>query len=68
MRFLSVIEGGFVRTPPPWAIVLGLAALARSGSGAELTDSASYLSVRASPVALRHVEIIDGSGAAPRTA
>jgi imidazolonepropionase-like amidohydrolase len=67
MRLPSVIEGGFVRTPFPWAIVLGLAALAHSSFGAELTDSASYLLIRASPVALRHVEIIDGTGAAPRT-
>src|SRR5215469_8144652 len=67
MRLPSVIEGGVVRWPFPRTIVLGLAALAHSSSGAELSDSASYLSIRASPVALRHVEIIDGTGAAPRT-
>lgn len=36
-------------------------------SGAEPPDSAAYLSIHATSVALRHVEIIDGTGAAPRT-
>ena len=34
---------------------------------AELGDSASYLAIRAPSVALRHVEVIDGTGAAPRS-
>ncbi|HXZ58894.1 MAG TPA: amidohydrolase family protein [Steroidobacteraceae bacterium] len=46
-----------------WAV---LAAAAASSRGAEPTDAASYLSIRASRVALRHVEVIDGTGAAPR--
>ena len=45
---------------------MGLAALAGVCAAAEPTDSASYLSIRASSVALRHVEIIDGTGAPPR--
>lgn len=46
---------------------MGFAGIASYGSAAELTDSASYLSIQGSTVALRHVEIIDGTGAAPRT-
>ena len=47
-------------------MVLGLG-FAPSSPGAELSDSAAYLSIRATSVALRHVEVIDGTGAAPRT-
>lgn len=43
------------------------AACATASSAAEPTDAASYLSIRATSLALRHVEIIDGTGAAPRT-
>lgn len=46
------------------ALGLGLPPLS---PGAEPPDSAAYLSIRATSVALRHVEIIDGTGAAPRT-
>jgi Amidohydrolase family len=56
-----------VRTSPPWLLLLAVAGLATATRAAELTDSASYQSVRAATVALRHVEIIDGTGAAPRT-
>jgi imidazolonepropionase-like amidohydrolase len=48
-------------------MAVGLAWLATSSAFAQPTDSASYLSLRAASVALRHVEIIDGTGAAPRT-
>jgi imidazolonepropionase-like amidohydrolase len=43
-----------------WALLASLAAVAAP------PDSASYLSIREDTVALRHVEIIDGTGAAPR--
>jgi len=46
--------------------LLGSAGLAGPSPGAGPTDSASYLSIQAASVALRHVEIIDGTGAAPR--
>jgi hypothetical protein len=55
-----------VRAQLPWVILLALTGLPASGLGAELSDSASYVSLRAATLALRHVEIIDGSGAAPR--
>lgn len=41
-------------------------ALAAASAAAEPTDSASYLVIRAATVALRHVEIVDGTGAASR--
>jgi hypothetical protein len=64
----AVTEGsGRVRTSPAWLLLLGVAGLAAATRAAELTDGASYLAVHASTVALRHVEIIDGTGAAPRT-
>ena len=44
-------------------VLLGVAA---SAAAPELGDSASYLAIRAPTVALRHVEIIDGTGEAPR--
>ena len=61
---------GYGRTPgfvgrPGLALVVALACAAVS-SGAELSDSASYVAIRAASIALRHVEVIDGSGAAPR--
>ncbi len=43
-----------------------LAACATASFGAEPTGAASYLSIHAASLALRHVEIIDGTGAAPR--
>ena len=49
-----------------WLMALGLG-FAASSAGAEAPDSAAYLSMDAHSVALRHVEIIDGTGAAPRT-
>jgi imidazolonepropionase-like amidohydrolase len=55
-----------VRTTPAGLLLLGVAA-ATAVSAAGLSDSASYQSIRAGTVALRHVEIIDGTGAAPRT-
>jgi imidazolonepropionase-like amidohydrolase len=45
-------------------MAFGLAFAASSPGAAP--DGADYLSIRASSVALRHVEIIDGTGAAPR--
>jgi imidazolonepropionase-like amidohydrolase len=45
----------------------GLAGFSATSFGAELTDSASYLSISAPIVALQHVEVIDGTGAAPRS-
>jgi imidazolonepropionase-like amidohydrolase len=50
-----------------WWLLLGLAAFATPGAGAALTDSASYVSIQAPTVALRHIEIIDGTGAPPRS-
>src|SRR5215467_349404 len=49
-----------------YAVLAGLAALAPAGQGAEPTGAASYLAIRAASVALRHVEVIDGTGGAPR--
>ena len=49
-----------------YAVLAGLAALATAGQGAEPTGAAWYRSIRAPSVALRHVEVIDGTGAAPR--
>jgi imidazolonepropionase-like amidohydrolase len=37
-----------------------------AGFGAEPNDAASYLAIRAPSIVLRHVEVIDGTGAAPR--
>jgi len=48
-------------------VLLALAGLATRGSAAEPTGSAAYLAIPTPSVALRHVEIIDGTGAAPRT-
>lgn len=45
----------------------GLAGFSATSFGAELTDSTSYLSISAPIVALQHVEVIDGTGAAPRS-
>jgi hypothetical protein len=45
---------------------LALLALAVAGNALAATDSASYASIRAPVLALRHVEVIDGSGAAQR--
>ncbi len=50
-----------------WAPALALAASAASTLGAQLSDSASYLAVREPSIALRHVEIIDGTGGAARS-
>jgi imidazolonepropionase-like amidohydrolase len=49
-----------------WGLIAGLTVIATPSLGAEPTDAASYLSLHAASVALRHVEIIDGTGAAPR--
>jgi len=46
-----------------WA---ALAAWAVPGLAAEGSGAASYLATRATRLALRHVEVIDGAGAAPR--
>jgi imidazolonepropionase-like amidohydrolase len=51
---------------PASLLPLGLLGLATWSPAAEPSDAASYLSMHASTVALRHVEIIDGTGAAPR--
>jgi imidazolonepropionase-like amidohydrolase len=59
-------KGGFVLRKLVCLTVLGLGFPPLS-PGAEPSDSAAYVSIRASSVALRHVEIIDGTGAAPRT-
>jgi hypothetical protein len=56
-----------VRTTFQWALLIALAAFSGSTPGAQLSDSASYLSIRESSIALRHVEIIDGTGAAARS-
>src|SRR5438132_8951213 len=47
--------------------LLVLLGVATSAAAPELGDSSSYLAIHAPTVALRHVEIIDGTGAAPRT-
>jgi imidazolonepropionase-like amidohydrolase len=49
-----------------YAVLAGLAALATAGRGAEPTDASWYLAIHSGSVALRHVEVIDGTGAAPR--
>jgi len=49
-----------------YAVLTGLAALATAVPGAEPTGAAAYLAMRATSTALRHVEVIDGTGAAPR--
>jgi imidazolonepropionase-like amidohydrolase len=54
-----------VRTTPLWLLSL-LAGFSSATFGTEPTDSASYLAIRAPVVALQHVEVIDGTGAAPR--
>ncbi len=43
-----------------------LAASAAASFGAEPNDAAYYLAIRGPSIVLRHVEIIDGTGAAPR--
>ena len=48
-------------------LVATLMVSAASSLGAERTDAASYLAIPAGSIALRHVEIIDGTGAAART-
>jgi imidazolonepropionase-like amidohydrolase len=45
----------------------GLGWLACVSPAAERTDAASYLAIPSGSIALRHVGIIDGTGAAPRT-
>jgi imidazolonepropionase-like amidohydrolase len=55
-----------VRTASAW-LLPGIASFSTAGPCTELTDSASYLSVRAPLVALQHVEVIDGTGDAART-
>lgn len=47
-------------------VCAALAASATVSLAAEPTGAASYLSIRATSVALRHVEVIDGTGSAPR--
>jgi len=47
-------------------LLLGSAAFSSVSSGTEPTDAASYLAIRAALVALQHVEVIDGTGAAAR--
>jgi imidazolonepropionase-like amidohydrolase len=46
--------------------LIGLAVLALPSFGAEPIDATWYLSIRAPSLVLRHVEVIDGTGAAPR--
>ena len=55
-----------MRMKSRYGLLAALAACATAGHGAEPTDAASYLAIRAPSLALRHVEIIDGTGAAPR--
>lgn len=56
-----------MRATLQWALLLALAAFARLTLGAALSDSASYLSISEPGIALRHVEIIDGTGSAARS-
>ena len=49
-----------------YAVVAGLAALVTSGRGAEPADVSWYLAIHSASVALRHVEVIDGTGGPPR--
>jgi len=55
-----------VRAGSHWGLAAAVALAAAPTLGAETTDAASYLAIRAASVALRHVEVIDGTGAAPR--
>lgn len=56
------IPGGVAES----ACALVLLCVATSAAASEPADSASYLAIRTPTVALRHVEIIDGTGAAAR--
>jgi len=58
--------GEIVRMSVQWTLLLTLASAAGSTLGAQLSDSASYLSVPEPSIALRHIEIIDGTGAPAR--
>lgn len=49
------------------ALLLVLGGLAAVSPAAEHIDAASYLAIPPGSIVLRHVEIIDGTGAAPRT-
>jgi imidazolonepropionase-like amidohydrolase len=49
-----------------WVFRAALAVFTSPGLAAGLSDAASYLTMNAPTVALRHVEVIDGTGAAPR--
>jgi imidazolonepropionase-like amidohydrolase len=55
-----------VRKTSKAALLLTLTGLTAAGLGTEPTDAAWYISIRAPSIALRHVEVIDGTGAAPR--
>jgi imidazolonepropionase-like amidohydrolase len=48
-------------------LLAGLGWLAATNAAAAPADAASYLAIPQGSVVLRHVEIIDGTGAAPRT-
>ena len=50
-----------------WILAGALATLAAPGLAAGPTDAASYVALHAPVLVLRHVEVIDGTGAAPRT-
>ena len=54
-----------MRTTSAW-LLLGFAGFSTVTPCAELSDSASYLAIRAPRVALQHVEVIDGTGNAAR--
>jgi Amidohydrolase family len=49
-----------------WIPCTALAALAPPGFAAGPTDAAAYVALHAPVLALRHVEVVDGTGAAPR--
>jgi cytosine/adenosine deaminase-related metal-dependent hydrolase len=49
-----------------WMLLVGLMGVTALSAAAERNDAAAYLALPAGSIALRHVEIIDGTGAAPR--
>lgn len=55
-----------MRTTFRWILCAPLAALVAPGFAAGPTDAAAYVALHAPVLALRHVEVIDGTGAAPR--
>jgi hypothetical protein len=65
VRLYIRLRGINVRATARWVLLASTFWFAALAHGAELSDSASYLSIHDPSLALRHVEIIDGTGGAP---